>query len=287
MAHMLPTFLRADAPPPPGGVPAWLEASEKDELEHVWMHGAVLAQSGPLLTMRLDKNNKVVTVDLRKTRVEPGNPPSANAVPPPDVTALHFINEATILEALQTRSINNEPYTFVGPVLVAVNPLRPIPDPPNALGSPAATAQPHPYAVSESAFAQMCFAADPRRKDATANEIPNQSVICGGESGAGKTESAKMVLKHLVARTRGSAAPAETASIDARLISSNPITESFGNASTLRNPNSSRFGKLLRLHFALEFVEGKAGQLLVIPPARHSLEAVEDSAVLLTVLADR
>jgi myosin heavy subunit len=80
-----------------------------------------------------------------------------------------------------------------------------------------------------------------------ADNSPPQSIVVGGESGAGKTEASKMLLAHLVKRS--ATAQAATQDLDARLLGTNPILEAFGNASTLRNPNSSRFGKLLRLHF--------------------------------------
>ena len=81
----------------------------------------------------------------------------------------------------------------------------------------------------------------------------NQSVIIGGESGAGKTENAKMVLSHLVLRTSQDKKTGE--GLAERLLGTNPILEAFGNATTSRNPNSSRFGKLLRLNYECPTVE--------------------------------
>src|SRR5262249_55431841 len=137
---------------------------------------------------------------------------------------------------------------------VAVNPLKRIDDPAGALGTSKASEQPHPFAVAEGAYSQMSFAADSRRTNKIPGEIVNQSVVASGESGAGKTESAKMVLRHLVSRTSGG-----SSTIDKRLLGSNPITEAFGNASTLRNENSSRFGKFMRLHFEQDLSGDKTG----------------------------
>ena len=125
------------------------------------------------------------------------------------------------------------------------------PDPPGILGTPKAATSgiPHPYAVAETSFAQMVFTGSREVFDAGGDISKvgvtgaSQSVVISGESGAGKTESAKMVLAHLVARGGGGAA------LDNRLLETNPILEAFGNARTLRNPNSSRFGKLMLLHF--------------------------------------
>ena len=78
----------------------------------------------------------------------------------------------------------------------------------------------------------------------------NQSIIVSGESGAGKTETAKIILKYLAGRNlEGSAAPSGSDSLDVKLLKSSPILESFGNAKTLRNNNSSRFGKFMKLLF--------------------------------------
>ena len=80
----------------------------------------------------------------------------------------------------------------------------------------------------------------------------NQSIVISGESGAGKTESAKIVLRFLCSRCPHSATAdaGQKASLDKRMLDSNPILEAFGNAKTLRNNNSSRFGKLMKLTFA-------------------------------------
>ncbi|KAH9259929.1 hypothetical protein BASA81_001689 [Batrachochytrium salamandrivorans] len=251
-----------DGPAPEGGVPVWVEAPSPDDSDQVWLKANVLAQSGPLVTARMETSNQVKQLDLRNTVVEFANPTKSNRTPE-DVTSLHFINESSILETLQLRATtHNKPYTSIGSVLIAINPLQKVEDPPGVLGTPKASEQPHPYAIAESAFSQMSFASDTRRTNKSVEEIANQSIVSGGESGAGKTESCKMVLRHLVARTQQftiKSSGGNKTSIDARLLGSNPITEAFGNASTKRNENSSRFGKLLRLHFAQDFSLGTTG----------------------------
>jgi myosin heavy subunit len=152
-----------DGPVPEGGVPVWIEATGKDDLDQVWLAGKVLAQSGPLVTARLDKTNAVQQLDLRKTAIELANPASSNKTPN-DVTSLHYINESSILETLGLRStIKNAPYTFIGPVLIAVNPLQRVEDVPGTMGTSKASELPHPYAIAETAFSQMSFASDSRR----------------------------------------------------------------------------------------------------------------------------
>jgi len=154
-----------------------------------------------------------------------------------DMTSLSHFHIPGILYNLRERAVADEPYTFLGgSVLVAVNPLKRIPDPKNSLGNPSVVNTAHPYAIAETAFQQLAFS--------YSRGAENQSIVVGGESGAGKTESSKYVLKHLV--TRGDGGKDD---LDQRLLDSNPILEAFGNAATKRNPNSSRFGKFMKLHF--------------------------------------
>lgn len=208
----------------------------------VWEQGTVLAVTGSMATVRTARDD-VVQLDLSTIPVFLANPSLAA-----DVTALHYINEPGILYNLEQRSGNNEPYTLLGSVLVAVNPLKVIADPAGILGLKKAAQCPHPYGIAEIAYGQMVFAENRKLgKNLSGEEIiSNQSIVISGESGSGKTESSKYVLKHLVTRNEHSGGEK---GLDGRLLGSNPILESFGNASTLRNHNSSRFGKFLKLHF--------------------------------------
>ncbi|KAH9262906.1 hypothetical protein BASA82_000089 [Batrachochytrium salamandrivorans] len=170
----------------------------------------------------------------------------------PDMTGLHYIHEPAILYNLEQRSLQTEPYTFLGGVLAAVNPLRAVTNPTNVGTRQVLQGPPHPFCVAESSFQQMTFQGS-RELFAMEKSQPgslrkaSQSIVVSGESGAGKTESSKMVLMHLVSRQTKKGGGMN--GLDARLLGTNPILEAFGNASTLRNPNSSRFGKMLRLHF--------------------------------------
>ncbi|GBG23948.1 Myosin-13 [Hondaea fermentalgiana] len=239
-------------------------------VDHDWLPCTVLVQSGIFATIKLDKKRNVEQVDLRARGLWP-----ANKTVEADMTSLHHINEPGILYNLEQRSYEDEPYTFMGNVLVAVNPLKRIPDPPGALGTRKATRSPHPFAIAEFAFQQMSFAADQRKRQmADDDAIVNQSVVTSGESGAGKTESSKMVLRHLVKRTLNTQEKTSMSEIDRRLLESNPITEAFGNASTLRNGNSSRFGKFMKLHF--EQLDSPRGE-----PARWHIGAASVQTYLL------
>ncbi|GJM84880.1 hypothetical protein PR202_ga00592 [Eleusine coracana subsp. coracana] len=124
--------------------------------------------------------------------------------------------------------------TKAGPVLVAVNPFKKV----SLYGNEYIDAyrnksmdSPHVYAIADSAIREM-------KRD----EV-NQSIIISGESGAGKTETAKIAMQYLAALGGGSG-------IEYEILQTNPILEAFGNAKTLRNDNSSRFGKLIEIHFS-------------------------------------
>ena len=125
-------------------------------------------------------------------------------------------------------------------VLIAINPLRrDLHDPPvsNFIGRNREQS-PHPFTIAENAFVQMCTRLD---------DVPrNQSIVISGESGAGKTESSKIILHHLTTRE---GAEGSQVGLDKRILASNPILEAFGNAKTHRNSNSSRFGKFMKLQF--------------------------------------
>jgi len=190
------------------------------------------------------ENGKIKNIELdKKTRKKLF---IANEKVLADMTNLSYFHLPGILHNLRERAISDEPYTFMSQgVLCAINPLKDIKDPKGVLGSSKAIMTPHPYAIAESAFQQLLFAL--RRGEAGSETPTNQSIIIGGESGAGKTTSAKFVLKHLVRRVKND--DSKDNDMDTRLLESNPILEAFGNAATKRNHNSSRFGKFLKLHF--------------------------------------
>ncbi|CAN0009897.1 unnamed protein product, partial [Phaeothamnion confervicola] len=158
------------------------------------------------------------------------------------MTALHHIHEPAILSNLRERAQAREqrPYTFMGTLLIAVNPLKRLTDPPTSqfVDRPLDPESPHPYAIAELSYHQM-------RLGATGGgSSGNQSIVVSGESGAGKTETSKIMLRYLAQRSQGG-----ITKLDERVVESSPILEAFGNAKTLRNNNSSRFGKFIKLQF--------------------------------------
>lgn len=155
-----------------------------------------------------------------------------------DNCELMFLNEATLLNNILTRYTKNKIYTYVANILLAVNPYEDIPDlySSNTIkkyqGRSLGELPPHVFAIADKAFRDM------------KSLKQSQSIIVSGESGAGKTESTKYILKYLCDLWAKGAGPVEQKILDA-----NPILEAFGNAKTTRNNNSSRFGKFMEVHF--------------------------------------
>ncbi|GBG27525.1 Myosin-9 [Hondaea fermentalgiana] len=181
-----------------------------------------------------------------------------------DMTNLAHLNDATLLDNVQTR-YHREPcqqiYTMAGPILIAVNPYRIVTDkhdvsiydksymdlyrsaPVSPSGCPNSALPPHIFAVASRAVATF---ADARE---------NQSIVISGESGAGKTESTKQIMQFVTSCSgpNGSSAEEEEG-IESKLLQTNPVLEAIGNAKTVRNDNSSRFGKFIQI-----FMEPKSG----------------------------
>jgi len=168
------------------------------------------------------------------------------------LTELENLNEASLLAELQARYKRNTIYTYVGEILVAVNPFKKIEGIYDASKSveydhigDRAVRPPHIFALSDSAFATMC--ANPPGR------LANQVCVISGESGAGKTESAKLFVKQVIyLSSKGGSSGGEDAGakgLEEKIVQLNPLLEAFGNAQTLMNDNSSRFGKFIELRF--------------------------------------
>ncbi|CAA7392349.1 unnamed protein product [Spirodela intermedia] len=162
----------------------------------------------------------------------PANPHLLDGVD--DLLQLSYLNEPSVLHNLRCRYSSDKIYTKAGPVLVAVNPFKEVSLYGNDILSAyrqKTTDSPHVYAVADNAYNEMMR-----------DEI-NQSIIISGESGAGKTETAKIAMQYLAALGGGNG-------IEYEVLQANFILEAFGNAKTSRNHNSSRFGKLIEIHFS-------------------------------------
>ncbi|XP_051979039.1 unconventional myosin-Va isoform X1 [Xyrauchen texanus] len=155
-----------------------------------------------------------------------------------DLTALSYLHEPAVLHNLRVRFTDSKLiYTYCGIILVAINPYESLQiygaDIINAYsGQNMGDMDPHIFAVGEEAYKQM------------ARDEKNQSIIVSGESGAGKTVSAKYAMRYFA--TVSSSADA---SVEEKVLASSPIMEAIGNAKTTRNDNSSRFGKYIEIGF--------------------------------------
>lgn len=206
----------------------------------------------------------------------------------PDVLHLPHVTEASLLHALRVRYNRDDIYTSAGPILVSVNPYKNVTVKGESLYSeeqmmlyrktsssstPHAEDQlpPHLFKVADKAYSALIASGAPElephieEEDAVLSMSPrpmggrkirDQSIIISGESGAGKTEATKVIMKYLARITKKAlaedgetSASADVSSLEDRVLSSNPLLESFGNARTLRNDNSSRFGKFIEISF--------------------------------------
>ena len=181
-----------------------------------------------------------------------------------DLINLPYLHEPAILHCLQNRYVGGNIYTYTGPILIALNPFKSVPLYTSQIlesyynfgllksqgidsGRPLS---PHVYAVADAAYRDMMRAISQNTNTKLLGAV-NQTILISGESGAGKTESTKIVLRYLTTVGNSSCSSSlVVGSVMDKVLQSNPILESFGNARTLRNDNSSRFGKFIELHFS-------------------------------------
>eukprot|EP00741_Cyanophora_paradoxa_P010959 tig00020553_g10595.t1 len=198
-----------------------------------------ISPNGAFLTVALPNG---ADASVRRSEVYEPNPPIAGGVP--DMTQLTHLNAAALLQNARCRYETDLIYTYTAYIVLALNPYRPLPiygrdEMDRYRGRPmgAPELQPHVYALADRAFRSMKA------------EKQSQSILISGDSGAGKTETSKIVMQYLAYVGR---APGETEELGNRVLESNPVLEAFGNAKTLRNNNSSRFGKFMKIFFSAE-----------------------------------
>ncbi|CAI5509495.1 unnamed protein product, partial [Closterium sp. Naga37s-1] len=159
-----------------------------------------------------------------------------------DMVKLAYLHEPGVLHNLMQRYHRNLIYTYTGSILIAANPFMRLPgiydrDMRDAYrGQPLGELSPHVFAIADNAYRAM------------REERRSQSILISGESGAGKTETTKLVMEYL-ASVGGRADSEGERSIENQVLESNPLLEAFGNAKTVRNDNSSRFGKFIEIQF--------------------------------------
>lgn len=223
----------------------------RDE-EEGWVAGVIAEKS-----VVQDKCELVITVEEHERRITVADLAETDQVKRreqtklvSDLISLPILHEPAILHALEQRYANGSIYTFNGAILIAVNPFQRLPLYTDEIlesyynsglmksqGIETAAMDPHVYTIADAAYRDManCIAE---------GKPASQAVLISGESGAGKTETTKIVMRYLTVAGAG----ADEAVME-KILQSNPILEAFGNARTVRNDNSSRFGKFIDLKF--------------------------------------
>jgi len=176
--------------------------------------------------------------------------------PPEDLTSLEQLHEPAVVFCLLQRYQLDHVYTYTGKILLALNPFQTLPIYGEEImrlywhttGSSSPKAQyerppPHIYAIAEDAYRSMM-----RSLQINASRGENQSILVSGESGAGKTVTTKIIMRYLATLSEQRSHTSRVG-IESQVLQSNPILESFGNARTVRNDNSSRFGKFIEISF--------------------------------------
>ncbi|MBN3271147.1 MYH7 protein, partial [Polyodon spathula] len=182
------------------------------------------------------------TVTVKDTMVLQQNPPKFDKIE--DMAMLTFLHEPAVLYNLKERYAAWMIYTYSGLFCVTVNPYKWLPvynaDVVNAYrGKKRSEAPPHIFSISDNAYQYML------------TDRENQSILITGESGAGKTVNTKRVIQYFasIAAVKKETVASSKGTLEDQIIQANPALEAFGNAKTVRNDNSSRFGKFIRIHF--------------------------------------
>uniref|UniRef100_A0A673VYX7 Unconventional myosin-Va-like n=1 Tax=Salmo trutta TaxID=8032 RepID=A0A673VYX7_SALTR len=244
----------------------------------VWLPDAVEAWKPAELTKDYTPGDWALCLQLEDgTNVEHKIDPQTNSLLPlrnPDIlvgendlTALSYLHEPAVLHNLKVRFVESKIiYTYCGIVLVAINPYESIPIYDHDIihaysGQNMGDMDPHIFAVAEEAYKQM------------ARDQRNQSIIVSGESGAGKTVSAKYAMRYF-ATVSGSSSEAN---VEDRVLASSPIMEAIGNAKTTRNDNSSRFGKYIEIGFDKNHhIIGANMRTYLLEKSRVAFQATEE-----------
>ncbi|CAJ0928963.1 unnamed protein product, partial [Mesorhabditis belari] len=223
-----------------------------DSKKNVWVPDAedgfvaaeINATKGDSVTVTTCKGNQQT---FKKDALQEMNPPKFEKTE--DMSNLSFLNDASVLHNLRARYASMLIYTYSGLFCVVINPYKRLPIYTESvanmyMGKRRNEMPPHLFAVSDEAYRNMLL------------DHANQSMLITGESGAGKTENTKKVIAYFAAvgqrqtEAEGVKVDAQKVTLEDQIVRTNPVLEAFGNAKTVRNNNSSRFGKFIRIHFS-------------------------------------
>ncbi|XP_052164090.1 myosin-17-like isoform X8 [Oryza glaberrima] len=214
------------------GSHVWVE-----DKNSAWVDGEVFRIDGKNAHVRTTKGKTVIA------NVSDIHPKDTEAPPDgvDDMTRLSYLHEPGVLDNLAVRYARNLIYTYTGNILIAINPFQRLPNLVDVRtmekykGANLGDLDPHVFAIADVSYRQMM------------NEGRNNSILVSGESGAGKTETTKLLMRYLAYLGGRSGTGGRT--VEQQVLESNPVLEAFGNAKTVRNNNSSRFGKFVEIQF--------------------------------------
>ncbi|RLN58285.1 hypothetical protein BBP00_00007077 [Phytophthora kernoviae] len=212
------------------------------------------------------RKERLLRAKLKKKMQDEENSPNGGATSTfEDILQMSDLSEQSLLENLRKRYEHQLIYTYVGHILIAINPYQQLDTYSERkmteyYGKAMGMLPPHVFALADHAYTQLI--------QGGALDPANQSIIISGESGSGKTETTKIIMQYLARATSYRKGPNEDGvqqqpevnaangamsgalgKLEERVLESNPLLESFGNAKTLRNDNSSRFGKFIEIQF--------------------------------------
>ncbi|XP_071578987.1 myosin heavy chain, muscle-like isoform X12 [Temnothorax nylanderi] len=208
-----------------------------------YLLGEIKATKGDVVSVGLPGGE---TKQFRKDQLSQVNPPKFEKAE--DMADLTYLNEASVLHNLKQRYYAKLIYTYSGLFCVAINPYKRFPVYTHRCaklyrGKRRSEVPPHIFAISDGAYVNMLTNSE------------NQSMLITGESGAGKTENTKKVIAYFATvgastkKEKDDTGSKKKGSLEDQVVQTNPVLEAFGNAKTVRNDNSSRFGKFIRIHF--------------------------------------
>ncbi|XP_018545180.1 myosin-7B [Lates calcarifer] len=221
------------------------KAQAFDGTKRVWMPDDVEAYIEVEIRELNGDKTTVETKDgrfliVKEDDLQPMNPPKFDMIE--DMAMLTHLNEASVLFNLRRRYSMWMIYTYSGLFCVTVNPYKWLPVYSAEVvtaykGRRRADTPPHIYAIADNAYTDLL------------QNRENQSMLITGESGAGKTVNTKRVIQYFAIIAALGENVKKGGSLEDQIIEANPAMEAFGNAKTIRNDNSSRFGKFIRIHF--------------------------------------
>ncbi|GAB1296245.1 Myosin, heavy polypeptide 2, skeletal muscle, adult [Apodemus speciosus] len=214
------------------------------EPKESFVKGTIQSKDAGKVTVKTEAG---ATLTVKEDQVFPMNPPKYDKIE--DMAMMTHLHEPAVLYNLKERYAAWMIYTYSGLFCVTVNPYKwlPVYNPEVVAayrGKKRQEAPPHIFSISDNAYQFML------------TDRENQSILITGESGAGKTVNTKRVIQYFATiAVTGDKKKEEASSgkmqgtLEDQIISANPLLEAFGNAKTVRNDNSSRFGKFIRIHF--------------------------------------